>query len=74
MMAGSSSPARRITVWECTCQWADCGHVWIAKSKPGKCAKCKRRSWETGTTVMGRPSKTRQNEERLHLSLNRGRM
>lgn len=32
------------------CEYADCGHVWIASGTdaPEQCAKCRRRRWNTG--------------------------
>lgn len=51
-------PVKRISVYECTC--LHCGHVWIAREMPSKCAKCKLRSWNRGGEVrLGRPPATR---------------
>jgi hypothetical protein len=32
-------------VYHCTCDHADCRHVWDAWEIPKRCAKCKRHTW-----------------------------
>jgi hypothetical protein len=27
------------------CDFPDCGHVWLSKSEPERCAKCKKKKW-----------------------------
>ena len=39
------SPTRRVRALSCKCY--RCGHVWLARSKPIRCAKCKKRSWNS---------------------------
>jgi hypothetical protein len=36
---------RTKTLFHCTCVHEDCLHEWDASTKPRRCARCKRRSW-----------------------------
>lgn len=33
------------------CDFADCGHIWLAKVERARCAKCKRRNWNKNGTL-----------------------
>jgi hypothetical protein len=36
----------KVTMHSCTCDL--CGHEWIARLKPERCASCKRFGWDNG--------------------------
>lgn len=52
------------------CDFADCGHIWLAKIERARCAKCKRRNWNKNGTlqtqapllepVVAKPKKTKK--------------
>lgn len=49
---------KKVTVCECVCEVADCGHAWtvIGTKPPGQCQKCRSRTWNGGKKL-GRPAK-----------------
>jgi hypothetical protein len=38
----------KVKAFKCTCDYTDCGHFWVSLEMPARCAKCKRRRWNTG--------------------------
>lgn len=34
---------KMVSAW--VCDFTNCGHSWLAKTQPARCAKCKRKNW-----------------------------
>lgn len=45
----------RIEAYENTCDYPQCGHVWISREIPARCAKCKGRNWNVAEGKKPKP-------------------